>query len=497
MLGHIFCFTDAKCFQGAVVCVTSTDEIVIVVRFATAHNIPLAVKGGGYSTSGSSIARGGIVLDLCKLRRVHVDPVSETVVAQGGALWEDIDVAAAQYGLAVVGSTIGQIGAAGSTMGGGFGWLTGQYGLAIDNLLWAQMILSDGRVVTASENLHPDLFWATRGAGQSFGVAVELGFQAHRQAHPVFAGTLSFSAACLPEIIAFANQFESITNGKQALWLEFAMLPSMLQCAIVAVVFYNGTQADAEHFFAPLFSLRPIENSTRILPYDALNGLLHAEDALLCRETRTRCDITRPPPVGSKIGPRKRLRGSNITLPIDFGLIQSIYDEFDGFLRECPQASDSELFIELLPNTRVRQIRNDATAFAGRGPYYNVKSIFRWHGADLDERIHSFQSQIMTRIGAEAGVARLPNYNVEEHGTGLYANYAGKYRTNGCSSLILCGYSANFCTIEHDQPPEALFGSNISRLRELKKTYDSQNTFRKWHNISVPIRDPKEPQDSS
>lgn len=431
MSGNIICFADAKYLQGVIVLVTSTDEIEIVVRFATAHNIPLAVKGGGYSTSGSSIARGGIVLDLCKLRRVHVDPVSRTVVAQGGALWEDIDVAAAQYDLAVVGSTVGQIGAAGSAMGGGYGWLTGQYGLVIDNLLWARMILSGGRVVTVSENQHPDLFWAIRGAGQSFGVAIELGFRAHIQARPVFAGTLSFSAVCLPEIIAFANHFETVTNGQQALYLEFTMLPSISQCAIVVVIFYNGTQADAERFFAPLLSLSPIENTTRMLPYDALNDVLHTGDAPISREPHSRCGITHPRPVSSMIGPRKRLRGSNITLPIDVGFIQSIYSEFDGFLRDCPQASASELFIELLPNTQVRKIRNDATAFASRGPYYNVKSLFRWHGGHLDERIHSFQRQLMTRIGAEAGVARLPNYNVEEHGTGLYANYAGKYRTNG------------------------------------------------------------------
>lgn len=417
--------------------VTSTEEAVTVVRFATIHNIPFTVKGGGYSTSGSSIARGGIVLDLCKLRRVHVDPASRMVVAQGGALWEDIDVVAAQYGLAVVGSTVGQIGVAGSTMGGGFGWLTGQYGLAIDNLLWARMILSDGTVVTASKDLHPDLFWAIRGAGQSFGVAIELGFRAHIQVHPVFAGTLSFSAARLPEIVAFANRFETLTNGKQALWLGFTTVPPMSQCSLLVVVFYNGAQEDAEQFFAPLLSLRPIKNTTQMIPYDGLNGILNSQNSLVCRGTLTECDTTHP--INADIGPRKSLRGSNITLPVVVGFVQSIYNEFDGFLREYPQASDSEFFIELLPNTQVRKFRNDATAFASRGPYYNVKSIFRWHDEHLDERIHSIQRRLMARVGAEAGVTRLPNYNVTEHGTGLYANYAGKCKTD--ASLMRLGGS--------------------------------------------------------
>lgn len=365
--------------------------------------------------------------------------MSRTVTAQGGALWEDIDVAAAQYNLAVVGSTLNQIGVAGSTMGGGFGWLTGQYGLALDNLLWVRMILSDGRVVTVSENTFPDLFWAIRGAGQSFGVAIELGLQAHKQDHPVFAGTLLFSAVCLPGIVRFANQFENLTDGKQALWLGFTMLPPLSQCSILVVIFHNGTQVDAEQFFAPLFSLGPMKNTTQVLPYDSLNGILSLMDTPVCSGTVTKCDIAHPNI--AKTGPRKSLRGSNITLPLNIEFVQSIYNEFDRLLQDCPQARDSRFFIELLPNAQVRKVSNDATAFASRGPYYNVSSLFRWIDGDLDERIHSFQKHLMTKVGIEAGVTRLPNYNVKSHGTGLYANYAGMCSEDMCFFLVLFGIS--------------------------------------------------------
>lgn len=362
-------------------------------------------------------------MDLSKLREVHVNPDSQVLTAQGGALWEDIDVAAAQYRLAVVGSTVNQIGAAGATLGGGYGWLTGQYGLAIDNLLWARMILADGSVVTASEEQRPDLFWAIRGAGPCFGVAVELAFRAHQQDHPVFAGTLLFSADNLNAIVHFANQFETLTNGKQGFWFGFSMLPSMAQCSILVVVFYNGTQAAAEQFFSPLFSLESVMNGTQMLPYDSLNGILNPVDTLALRESLTRFDTTYP--VDQSIGPRKSLRGSNVTLPLDVDFVLSIYNEFNSMLRGCPQARDSRVLFELLPNIQLTNLPNNATAFASRGPYYNVSSLFIWNEARLDDKMHSLQKDLMDQIGTLAGIIRQPNYNVSKQGTGIYANYAG------------------------------------------------------------------------
>lgn len=418
--------TDTYITQGATVRVTSSDEAATVVRFAACHKIPFTVKGGGYSTTGASSAHGGIVLDLSKLRIVHVNPVSRIVTAQGGALWEDIDVAAAQHRLAVVGSTLNHIGVAGATLGGGYGWLTGQYGLAIDNLLWVKMILADGSVIIVSEEQYPDLFWAIRGAGQSFGVAIELAFRAHRQDHPVFAGTLLFSANKLSAIVEFANNFETLTNGNQGFWFGFTMPPSMDRCAILVVVFYNGPQIAARQFFSPLLSIGPVMNETGMLPYDSLNGILNMMDTVSRRRILRGADITLP--TDENVGTRKSLRGSNITLPLDINFMASIYSEFDGILREFTQARDSILLFELLPYTQITKVPNDATAFASRGPYHNVISLFGWQDKDLDERMHSLQEDIMNQIGKRAGIACTPFYNVSKHGTGLYANYAGMLR---------------------------------------------------------------------
>jgi hypothetical protein len=468
--------------------VTSTDEAATVVRFAACHKIPFTVKGGGYSTTGASITHGGIVLDLSNLRRVHVNPVSRIVTAQGGALWEDIDVAAAQHKLAVVGSTLNHIGVAGATLGGGYGWLTGQHGLAIDNLLWARMILADGSVIIVSEEQHPDLFWAIRGAGQSFGVAIELAFRAHRQDHPVFAGTLLFSADNLPAIVEFANKFEILTDGNQGFWFGFAMPSLMDRCTIFVAVFYNGAETAARHFFSPLFSIGPLVNETGMMPYDSLNGILNIMDTMSRCRVLKGADITLPG--DESVGTRKSLRGSNITLPLDIDFVASIYSEFDGILREIPQARDSILLFELLPNTQITKIPNDATAFASRGPYHNATSLFRWHGADLDERMHSLQGDIMNQIGTGAGIARKPFYNVSKHGTGLYANYAGTLiRAIGIiinlSQRILKKIVTTNKIAGHDLPMEAIFGDHLPRLRELKKKYDPNNMFKKWHNLNT------------
>lgn len=379
------------------------------------------MKGGGYSTSGASTSHGGIVLDLSRLRGIQVDPHARVVTAQGGALWEDIDVAAAQYGLAVVGSTLSHIGAAGATLGGGYGWLTGQYGLAIDNLLWVRVILADGSVVTASEEEYSDLFWAIRGAGQSFGVALELGFRAHIQEHPVFAGTLLFEADKLSAIVEFANKFETITDGKQGFWFGFRMQDQMAQCSILVVIFYNGPEEAARGFFAPLLSLESVMDGTKMLPYDSLNGVLATAET---QPPESLTGVEAPYPAEKAVSPRRSLRGSNITLPLGAGFVFEIYNKFDNLLRHYPQARDSRLLFELIPNKQIRAVPNQATAFASRGPYYNVSTLFEWDDAGLDDRIKSLQEDLMSRIGDEGGISRKSDYNVSKHGTGLYANYA-------------------------------------------------------------------------
>jgi hypothetical protein len=350
---------------------------------------------------------------------------------QGGAVWADVDVAAAQHGLVVVGSTLNQIGAAGATLGGGYGWLTGQYGLAIDNLLWTEMVLADGSVVRVSDAENPDLFWAVRGAGQCFGVAVELGFRAHRLVaqeaeHRVFAGTLRFTPEKLPRIVAFANLFESLNDGRQGFWFGFTTESTAAQCSsILIVLFHNGPEGEARQFFTPVLSLESMSDTTQMLPYDGLNRILNSTDIMARRDSFPKVNITYP---DKSVGFRKSLRGSNITLPLDVNFVQSVYDEFNSVVVDYPEARDSRILFEILPNREVTKVPINAMAFASRGPYYNVSSLFEWSEAHLDDEIRARQKRLMERVGRCAGIARKPGYTPSLHGAGLYANYAGTYR---------------------------------------------------------------------
>lgn len=255
-------------------------------------------------------------------------------------------------------------------------------------------------------------------------MVVELAFQAHSQNHPVYAGTLLFSVDKLPEVVDFANQFERLTDGRQGFWFGFNLQPSSIHCSIMVIVFHNGDRMTAENFFFPLLASQPILNNTRMLPYDGLNSMLSVEDTLIRRSNFTGVDTTYHHEWA--FGPRKRLSGSNVALPLDTDFIQSLFHQFDSFMMAFPEARDSSLFFEFLPNRQIRKFSNDATAFASRGPYYNVSSLFRWQTTNSDERVKSIQTDIMEKIRIRAGIASKPNYNIPVHGTGLYANYAGR-----------------------------------------------------------------------
>jgi hypothetical protein len=386
----------------------------LVVAFATRHYIPLVVQGGGYSTSGASSTHGGIVVNLSAMRNVLVDPASATVAVQGGASWEEVDQAAAREGLAVVGCTSSAVGVGGTTLGGGFGWLTGRHGLIIDNLISVKMVLADGRIVTASAAEHPDLFWAVRGAGQSFGVATEFVLRAHRQRSPVFGGLLYFPIDQLAAVVEFANQFDERATGDEALFFGFTTQPpALLSTVIITLLFYNGPRATAETFFAPLLALDHLQNETHEMPYLEMNTILRR--------------VAAP-------GARKRISGTSVSLPLEIRLVYEVYEDFDRIMRSYPRLEGSAAIFELIPHTRVTQVPVDATAYANRGPYHSLAIIFRWHDPELDARMANLERALLHKIRERAGVA-----SITGSGVGVYANYAGKGKLLGiCSLLLTC-----------------------------------------------------------
>jgi FAD/FMN-containing dehydrogenase len=169
----------ARCRPALVVRARRPGDVQAAVLAARRHGLPLAVRGGGHDWAGRSLREKGLVIDLSGMREVLVDPVTAIAEVGGGALITDVIAASTPHGLVAVAGTVGSVGMAGLTLAGGYGPLNGRFGLALDNLLGAQVVLADGRLVSTDENTEPELFWALRGGGGNFGVVTSLRLRLH------------------------------------------------------------------------------------------------------------------------------------------------------------------------------------------------------------------------------------------------------------------------------------------------------------------------------
>ena len=165
------------------------EDVTQTLRIATEYDLPVTVRGGGHNVAGRGIADETLLIDLSRMRAVSVHAESRVAEVQGGALWHDVDVAAARCGLATTGGLVSSTGVGGFTLGGGAGWLMRRFGLAIDNLRAASVVLADGRFARASSEEHPDLFWGLRGGGGGLGVVTEFEFALH-PLRQVYAGVV-------------------------------------------------------------------------------------------------------------------------------------------------------------------------------------------------------------------------------------------------------------------------------------------------------------------
>jgi FAD/FMN-containing dehydrogenase len=157
----------------------SPHDVAAAVGFAEDQGLEIAVRGGGHSYPGASVVDDGLVVDLSEMRHVDVDSRARRARCGGGCRWADVDAATQQHGLAVTGGMVSHTGIGGLTLGGGVGWLMHRHGLVIDNLVSAEVVLADGRIVRTSAEQMPDLFWALRGGGGNFGVVTEFEYRLH------------------------------------------------------------------------------------------------------------------------------------------------------------------------------------------------------------------------------------------------------------------------------------------------------------------------------
>ncbi len=257
-------------------------DVIAAVAFARAQNLLVAIRGGGHNGPGLGVCDDGLVIDLGAMKGVRVDPTARTVRVEGGATWADVDHATHAFGMATPSGIISTTGVGGLTLGGGIGHLTRKCGLSIDNLLEVDMVLADGRFVTASEKVHADLFWAVRGGGGNFGVVTSFLFRLH-PIDTVYGGPMLWHPEHAAEVLRWYRDF--LPNAPDDLngWFAFLGVPpgppfpeelwGKTMCGVVWC--YTGDMDEAEGTFAPIRAQfgPPALDWVGPIPHPALQGM--------------------------------------------------------------------------------------------------------------------------------------------------------------------------------------------------------------------------------
>ncbi|HEY7484688.1 MAG TPA: FAD-binding oxidoreductase [Streptosporangiaceae bacterium] len=260
-----------------------TADVIQAVEFARSQDLPVAVRGGGHSIAGFSTCDGGIVIDLSAMKGARVDPVRRRVVAQPGLTWGELDHETQAFGLAVTGGLVSTTGIAGFTLGGGVGWLVRRHGLASDNLVGADVVTADGRLVHAGPEENADLFWALRGGGGNFGIVTSFEYRLHPVGPQVLAGLIFYPLAEAKQVIAgwrdltaeMPDELTTLVNLTTAPPVPF--LPESVHGTRVVVVagMFAGTVEAGESAVRPLRTLgTPIADLMGPMPYTAMQALL-------------------------------------------------------------------------------------------------------------------------------------------------------------------------------------------------------------------------------
>lgn len=410
----------------------STADVVAAVRFGREGGLEIAVRCGGHSVAGLGVCEGGIVIDLAGLKHVEVDPTARTVRAGGGVLWGELDAATQRHGLHTPGGRVTTTGIGGFTLGGGYGWTSSKYGLACDNLTAAEIVLADGRVVTASEVENPDLFWGLRGGGGNFGVVTEFRFRLHELGPTVLAGLALWPLDRGHDVlrrwrdIADTAPDELSTAAVVLTAPPEPFVPDELKGRTVVgtAAIYVGDPSRGASVVQPLKSLNPAVDLIGPVQYTAFQAAI---DPL------------------APTGMRGYWRGEYMN-----GLTDAAIDVFLQHAPALVQATApfSQVIIFRI-GQGVASVPDGSTAFSHRDARYLFHPISVWSDPARD--------------GAAIAANR------------AFAEAMGPFGTGG--SYL------NF-TLEADRVRAAFGNEKYARLVALKNTYDPGNLFRLNHNIS-------------
>jgi FAD/FMN-containing dehydrogenase len=406
-----------------IACCRNTADIVDAVNAAREADLEISVRGGGHNVAGKAVTEGGLMIDLTSMKGIHVDPARRTVRAQAGVTVRELDRATGVFGLATPSGVVSSTGIAGLTLGGGLAWLMGRYGMAIDNLLSAEVVLASGDVATASDDADRDLFWAIRGGGGNFGVVTSFEFRAHGVA-TVLRGPVLHPLEAAPELLAFYRDFSTDAPEELGAQAAFLHAPDGSGAKLCAVAICHCGK-DTDRADADLRPLRefgsPAADLIERVPYPVANTGADwlFEPGMLCYWK------------------------SAFFSELSDAAIAVLADAF-----ERAPSDNCALVIERFGGEAAR-VEPTATAYPHREPGHNLLLISQWTDP----------------AASDAGIAwaRTTFEALAPHmAERAYTNYLP--------------------ADDHDRVRQA-FGVNYERLVELKRRYDPHNLFHLNQNI--------------
>lgn len=408
-------------------------DVMAAVTYARDHGLPMAVRGGGHNVAGTAVADGAVVVDVSGMRGVRVDPARGTVWAQAGCTWADVDRETQPFGLAVPGGVVSATGIAGLTLSGGLSGQRRAHGMTIDNLVGCDIVTADGRLLHASADEHPELFWALRGGGGNFGVVTAFEYRAHRHGPEIFVTKVFYPVERGRQVLArwrdaVRGMPESVTS--EAVYWTFPAVPDVpepMHHAPVLVVIANvvGPVAEAEALTRPLRELaEPIVDASGPTTY------LEEQRAL-------------DPLFGA--GRRYYWKGLYLDALGD--------DAIDVITERALQSPSphSPIVVRHLGGAMGR-VPAEATAFGDRSAPFHLSVDATWDDPDEDA---------LNVLWTQEFIAAAQRFSSGK----LYLNFAGMLE-------------------EGDAALRTTFGRNYARLVDVKTAYDPVNVFRFNPNIA-------------
>ena len=407
-----------------IVRVRSAQDVVAALAFARDGGLEVSVRGGGHNVAGRAVTDGGVMIDLAEMKNITVDPEQGTATAQGGVTWNELNEAAAGYGLAVTGGAVSTTGIAGYTLGGGLGWLMGKYGLACDNVEAVELVTAAGDVLQVDSDSYPDLLWALRGGGGNFGVATSFTYRLHPLS-TVTGGLIAHPIDAAPDLLRFYRDAVAEASDDLTVFAGLVHAPDGSGAQLAAlVVCHAGDPATAAQELAPLLAFgSPLVTDVGPMPYPQMNTLLDAGF-----------------PAGSL-----NYWLSSFTRGLPDALIDVVTERFAS----VPSTMTAILFEHF--HGAVTRVAPADTAVPHREPGWNLLIPSVWTDpAATDANI---------RWTRETHAALSPHLAARR-----WLNYLGDDQANDAV--------------------QAAYGPNYDRLREIKQRYDPANIFHHNHNIA-------------